>query len=243
MAYLPHPHFKGVFSRTRGSTWTANIVVQKKSFSIGLHQTADEAAHMLNRVRYKLGRKVETPLEENEMNELDALASWQDALPKYAHKLMIPVKNKAGYRGVYRASTGRGRWYAQAQINGLKKHLGVFTSKEAAGWAYNQHLLTHGGRVELLNDIDKPPPDFPSTSSEKTSEYRGVSFYRSTNKWRAQIRSDRVSYCLGYFKTEEQAAKAYDKKLIELGGSLDKLNFKPADGTLGHLDTDPDQKL
>eukprot|EP00884_Botryococcus_braunii_P001465 jgi/Botrbrau1/11319/Bobra.0038s0079.1 len=176
------------------------------------------------------------------MAELDGLASWQDALPQDPRTL--PVKNKSGYRGVYiYRSTDLGRWYAQAEVNGVGEYLGVFSSKEAAAWAYNQHLLTHGGRAELLNDIDEPPPDFPLPSTEKTSEYNGASFYPPTKKWRAQIRYDDVMHPLGHFKTEERAAKAYDKKLIELGGSLDKLNFKTADEILGYPATDLDQKL
>jgi len=45
-------------------------------------------------------------------------------------------------------------------------------------------------------------------------------------KWIAQIRKHRKGIYLGEYKTEEDAAKAYDKKAIELFGEKTTLNFK-----------------
>ena len=44
-----------------------------------------------------------------------------------------------------------------------------------------------------------------------TSKYKGVSFYKRDNKWRAQIMIDGKETHLGYFKDEIEAAKVYDK--------------------------------
>lgn len=63
-------------------------------------------------------------------------------------------------------------------------------------------------------------------SSRNTSGYKGV--YRSkTNKhkkWIANIKAYGVVYRLGYFHKKEDAAKAYNKKAIELFGEFARLN-------------------
>lgn len=50
-----------------------------------------------------------------------------------------------------------------------------------------------------------------------TSEYTGVCWYKWTNKWAASIRIKNKLTHLGYFTNEEDAAKAYEDALINLG--------------------------
>jgi len=59
------------------------------------------------------------------------------------------------------------------------------------------------------------------------SNYAGVSREKNSNKnpWRAYITFKGKHIRLGGFKTEEEAALAYDKKARELFGSVAKLNF------------------
>jgi len=57
------------------------------------------------------------------------------------------------------------------------------------------------------------------------SKYLGV--YFTDGKYPcAQVRFNGKKYYLGLFKTEEDAAKAYDKKALELYGEFANLNFK-----------------
>jgi hypothetical protein len=58
------------------------------------------------------------------------------------------------------------------------------------------------------------------------TEYKGVyPSGRKKNPFRAVIAHDYRTYHLGSFKTEEQAAQAYDRKAKELQGPLARLNF------------------
>jgi hypothetical protein len=55
-----------------------------------------------------------------------------------------------------------------------------------------------------------------------TSEYPGVSWHKRARKWRADIRYKGVTYYLGLFEIEEDAALAYQNAVLKLP-ELDKL--------------------
>ena len=58
-----------------------------------------------------------------------------------------------------------------------------------------------------------------------TSRYKGVSWNRNVKKWGAQIRLNYKIHRIGYFENETEAAKAYDKRAVELHGEFACLNF------------------
>lgn len=57
----------------------------------------------------------------------------------------------------------------------------------------------------------------------KTSKFKGVTRCKTTGRWCADIRADK-RYRLGRFNTEEEAAKAYDQKAVELHGEFATTN-------------------
>jgi HNH endonuclease len=60
-----------------------------------------------------------------------------------------------------------------------------------------------------------------------TSKYKGVFLCRQTGRFRARIGHDRKQIYLGYFNTEEEAARAYNAKAAELFGEFAYLNPVP----------------
>ncbi len=59
-----------------------------------------------------------------------------------------------------------------------------------------------------------------------TSKYLGVHWDKSKNKWKVAIENNGVHLYIGVFAIEEDAAKAYDLKAVELHGEFANLNFK-----------------
>lgn len=55
-------------------------------------------------------------------------------------------------------------------------------------------------------------------TKRNTSGVKGVSFYKRLGLWRADIRVDGRQKCLGYFKSKEEAAAAYQVAAVQLHG-------------------------
>jgi len=60
--------------------------------------------------------------------------------------------------------------------------------------------------------------------SHNTTGYKGVSFNKRKNKYRAYIKYNQKQIHLGYFTDKLQAALSYNEKAIELFGEFAKLN-------------------
>jgi hypothetical protein len=83
-------------------------------------------------------------------------------------------------------------------LNNLRSNLRVVLKQQ------NSHNRTHKARG-------------------KSSQYRGVSWHRRTQKWQSRIMLDRQSIFLGMFATELEAALAYDAA----GFARDPEHFTP----------------
>jgi hypothetical protein len=63
--------------------------------------------------------------------------------------------------------------------------------------------------------------------SNNTSGYRGVSYAKDVNKWRASIKKNGKTIVCGYYATAREAALAYNAKAKELHGDYAMLNTIP----------------
>lgn len=62
----------------------------------------------------------------------------------------------------------------------------------------------------------------PKRRGVYSSQYKGVSLHKHSGLWKAEIGAKGY---IGYFKTEEEAARAYDVKAKELFGEFARTNF------------------
>lgn len=63
-----------------------------------------------------------------------------------------------------------------------------------------------------------------SVSRGKTSRFKGVYFKRNSGKWAASVQCHGEVMWLGYFETEEDAARAYNEKAVEVFGEFARPN-------------------
>jgi hypothetical protein len=124
------------------------------------------------------------------------------------------------FKGVYKTKTGR--WRAEITINYKRMNLGTYDTQEEAAKAYNVTAVSLVGEFAYLNPVDHD--GFKINVKQKTSKYRGVSYREDSKKFLVKVTKDRVPYRLGLYKSEIDAAKAYNEKAIELFGDKAILN-------------------
>lgn len=140
-----------------------------------------------------------------------------------------------------RSSGGGDRWYAAC--NGVKHGRGnstVFMHRVIMGVVHGGPGVDHVSGDGL--DNRRSNLRFATQSQNvmnrgmlpnNTTGYKGIWWekpYRVNGKirkgkWRAAIFCEGVRHRLGRFKTAEEAARAYDRKALELFGEYARLNF------------------
>ncbi len=79
---------------------------------------------------------------------------------------------------------------------------------------YNLRTCTH---TENMRNI-------PTMKIRSTSGYKGVSWSKKNNRWRARINVSGKEVYLGHFLNKEDAAKAYNEAAIKYFGAYARLN-------------------
>jgi len=149
-------------------------------------------------------------------------------------------KSGAGYLGVHGQP---GKFRCRIYYEGKQHYLGVFKTKEQAAAAYDVAARQHRGAnaetnfsspavaaaaaSHALANYAKAPA--PKTKPLPKSTFHGVHATNSSKKcpWRARIYHDGKQHYIGSFKTEEEAAKAYDVEARRQRGSDVVCNFPP----------------
>ncbi len=89
----------------------------------------------------------------------------------------------------------------------------VFARRYQEGFDYRKSNLIVCSKKELQRAL-------PKGNSDSTSDFKGVSYLPKLKKWRARIRVDGELISLGVYKTELDAAKAYNKAAKEHFGDI-----------------------
>lgn len=132
------------------------------------------------------------------------------------------------YVGVY-WSIVNNAWRARIKYKTKNYHLGQFDIEENAALAYNIAAKKFYGDDAHLNDLSITEfiigeSRTPGKRKNCSSNFVGVSWDNEKRKWVAQVYVGKVSKFIGRFATEKEAARAYNKRALELYGDNAKLN-------------------
>lgn len=90
--------------------------------------------------------------------------------------------------------------------------------------------INHNGIDNQKNNLRKCTgaqniKNYTKSKNKKSSIYKGVSYYKRVKKWQASICCDNKPTWLGHFKTEVEAAIAYNEAAKRLHGEFAHLNI------------------
>lgn len=128
--------------------------------------------------------------KNNNIGNLEVISQRENII----HYRNIVNKN---YIGVHLI---KGRYMAKTSIKGKSINLGWFSDPLEASKKYNEsiELIKNNKPIEIYKK--------PQTSSK----YKGVSFCKNSNKWRASFFYKNKHYNVGLFKNEYEAHIAYE---------------------------------
>ncbi|HFJ9284820.1 TPA: AP2 domain-containing protein [Bacillus toyonensis] len=120
------------------------------------------------------------------------------------------------------------KWKSTITSKGKMIHLGLYENEDDAALAYNKAAIEIFGEHAYQNVIGKNN-SVTAVNLLRRQKRRIRSGFRGVRRWnkkyQAVIFYDKKQIHLGMFNTPEEAAKAYDKKAIELFGDKAVLNF------------------
>ena len=228
--------FIGVSWLPREQRWKSHLYFGGKTVIVGYFDAEIDAAHARDKKAIDLAGnafRLNFPREEY---GTDMSINYQ--------KRQIQKNNKSGFRGVgFNNRPGRvKRWTATVAVDGKNLVIGYFGDKVEAAHAYDRWIIEHRGSSAYTNfprAYYEQTPWHP-TAKEKnksiaqSSKINNLSGFRGITKsgktgWKTVIHYMGAVYRLGSSKTAEEAARKYDRKIIELRGESARTNFPISD--------------
>eukprot|EP00984_Skeletonema_dohrnii_P020662 scaffold10143_cov119-Skeletonema_dohrnii-CCMP3373.AAC.1 len=219
--------YKGVHFDKRTEKWQAQISIDGKQRHIGSYESEEEAAVDYARAVFKyknqaaLGKARE---QDPFIIDLTGVPP-QSPIPKSAGRIK---EGASKYTGVS-FNKKMNKWQTEIMIEGKSLFIGCYESEEDAAADYARAVFKYKGQGALdkareqssfIIDLTGVPPQPPIPKSEGcirdgASKYKGVSFNKLMNKWKAQLSIEGKNRCIGHYENEEEAAVDYARAVFK----------------------------
>lgn len=252
----PSSGFVGVSWDVRASKWRAQCFDSRISRSIycGLFEDPKEAALSVNRKCYDVGIDLKNLTIGLQGYDLDCSRPTSTPPPRTR---TVPTATqgrvfKSKYHGVSWCRQAQ-KWRSQCFVKELKKHIycGIWADEKYAAFMVNKKCEELGIPLKnptLMNDIVSPgskdnvkkiraakraldgsykPTRNKRGHSNIRSVFKGVSWDKSMQKWKARCSHNSKQLHCGHFGDEDLAAQMINAKCKELGISLKNTNVSP----------------
>ncbi|KAK9827231.1 hypothetical protein WJX74_011066 [Apatococcus lobatus] len=244
--------FRGVYKNRHDGKWRAEITSGRRKKSLGLYGSEEEAAQAYDRAALSLrgpGAFTNFAASRNNYAAIGRLTAGDpgSSKPSAGSRSLAAANSPTASRfmGVFWASD-RQQWEARIWTRAGDQHrlVGRYESAEAAARAYDQAAVALHGPEAFTNFSGTASPASVPTDMHQaamnsspahrmprnalgkgSSKFRGVSWHKDNMKWRATIFKGSKPVHIGYFDSQETAARAYDQESLKLRGPNSNLNF------------------
>jgi hypothetical protein len=162
----------------------------------------------------------------------------------------IPLRNRAGiiieyalvdeddFEKVNKYKWSLSNGYTYGKVNGKRILLHHFVFKNPENGNVIDHINEDKLNEQKLNlrEVSQSENNHnksKNTNIDSTSKFKGVSWNKNENKWTSNCCYEKKTFPLGYFETEEEAAKAYDIfTFIKIGEKANNNNLVKYEDTL-----------
>ncbi|KAG1659101.1 hypothetical protein FOA52_013747 [Chlamydomonas sp. UWO 241] len=223
--------YRGVSWDTRDAAWRARLWDRQTKCQqhIGTYASEEDAARAYDWAAVKM--------HGPECTKRNFLSELISELPLTLRRLRHEMREGKTSR-FFGVSWNKVReaWHVQLWDPKAKRrqYIGTYVSEEDAARAYDcEAVKMHGPGYternfpgELISE--RPVSLGDEWRERKTSDYIGVSWHKDASAWHARLwdpHTKRTQH-IGYYDSEEDAARAYDCALVELRGpGFTKRNF------------------
>jgi phage anti-repressor protein len=221
--------YKGVCWSSDKNKWKAELKKEYTISFLGYYENEKDAAKAYNDYALFVNK---TENKNYVLNNIPNYISQPRDVPNL-NKEKSNEKKSSKYIGVSYDSK-RKYYVVGIKFENKTYNLGRNESEEECAKIYNQQALyfnNHFNTNYNLNDI----PDYKTIEKDfrvkenkkqnTSTKYFGVTFNKTTNKFRACLVFNKKQIHLGFFENELDAAKAYNKTASELNETYNK-NYK-----------------
>jgi hypothetical protein len=154
-------------------------------------------------------------IDHNKLNNQKENLRLANKAENNRNKLISSTKTSSKFKGVFKLDNFK--YLASIGYNYKQIHIGIFSTEEDAARAYNRRAKELFGEFAHFNDVsgwDTFSIDDHKCIPSRSSSYKGVVYDKSRNLWISRIYFNGDDISIGRFRTENDAAVAYNNFII-----------------------------